>query len=248
MRGSVVLSSIALSRLLTIGSKSKTSKTRSKETSDVITSIRTFERAVNGPYKRASKAVIASNVPTVTPPLIARCPPIPYAKAVAIAATLVSAMKKRRLSIAILIPISATRRARLLKYSRSRSGSPYKATSIAPETLNRSVIVLDISAFTPKDSRVKDCNLRPTHLVGMRKTGNKRREKIVICHERMSIVIVTKTRLTTLLTTPDKVAVKACCAPITSELILEIKAPVCVRVKKAIDCFCTWAKTRERRS
>ena len=122
--------------------------------------------------------------------------------------------------------MSATRRARLLKYSRSRAGSPYSATSIAPETLKRSVIVLDISALTPKDSRVSDCNLRPTHLVGIKNTGSSKREKIVICHERISIVIVTKNRLTTLLTTPDKVAVKACCAPMTSELIREINAPV----------------------
>ena len=55
-----------------------------------------------------------------------------------------------------LIPISATRLARLLKYSRSRSGSPYRATNIAPETLKRSVIVLDISALTLNDSRVSD--------------------------------------------------------------------------------------------
>ena len=86
--------------------------------------MRTFDSAVKGPYKRANRAVIARRVPTVTPPFIAKWPPIPYAKAVAIAATLVSAIKKSRLSIAILIPMSATRRARDLKYSRSRSGSP----------------------------------------------------------------------------------------------------------------------------
>ena len=146
-------------------------------------------------------------------------------------------MKKSLLSIAILMPMSATRRARLLKYSRSRSGSPYKATNIAPDTLKRSVMVLDISAFTLKDSRVSACNLRPTHLVGMRNTGSKRSEKIVICQDKISIVTPTKTRLTTLLTTPESVAVNACCAPMTSELILEINAPVCVRVKNAIDCF-----------
>ena len=65
-------STVAPSRFLTIGSRSNTSNTRSKETSEVITSIRTFDKAVNGPYKRANKAVIASNVPTVTPPLIAK--------------------------------------------------------------------------------------------------------------------------------------------------------------------------------
>ena len=42
-----------------------------------MTSIRTFESAVNGPYKRASNDVIAIKVPTVTAPLIAKWPPIP---------------------------------------------------------------------------------------------------------------------------------------------------------------------------
>ena len=37
---------------------------------------------------------------------------------------------------------------------------------------------------------------------------------------------VTSIKLNTLLITPDKVAVNACWAPITSELSLEISAPV----------------------
>ena len=73
----VVESVFAPSLFLTIGSKSSTSKTLSKETSEVITSIRTLEIAVSGPYKRANSAVIAKSVPTVKPPLMARCPPIP---------------------------------------------------------------------------------------------------------------------------------------------------------------------------
>ena len=52
----------------------------------------------------------------------------------------------------------------------------------------------------------------------------------------MSIVAATKIKLKRLLITPDKVDVKACCAPITSELSLEIRAPVWVLVKNAIDC------------
>lgn len=71
----------------------------------------TFERAVSGPYNLASNAVIASNVPTVKSPLMARCPPTPYATAVATAAIEVSAIKKIRFNMAIEIPISATLRA-----------------------------------------------------------------------------------------------------------------------------------------
>ncbi|CAB5065372.1 unannotated protein [freshwater metagenome] len=40
------------------------------------------------------------------------------------------------------------------------------------------------------------------------------------------MVTVTNTKLMTLLMTPESVAVNACCAPITSEFIREIKAPV----------------------
>ena len=59
---------------------------------------------------------------------------------------------------------------------------------------------------------------------------------------------VTNIKLTTLLKTPDNEEVNACCAPMTSELILDIKDPVWVLVKNAMDCFCTCTKTWERRS
>ena len=62
------------------------------------------------------------------------------------------------------------------------------------------------------------------------------------------MVTVTSINVTTLLSTPDKEEVKACWAPITSELIREMRAPVWVRVKKAIDCFWTCLNTCERKS
>ena len=92
------------------------------------------------------------------------------------------------------------------------------------------------------------CSLRPTHLVGIKKTGKSAKDAKVICHESVSIAIVTSRRLNRLLTTPESVDVNACWAPITSELSLEISAPVWVRVKKAIDCFCTCSNTIFRRS
>jgi len=88
----------------------------------------------------------------------------------------------------------------------------------------------------------------PTHFVGRRKTGSNNNETTVICQERINIVVTTRTSETTLLTTPESVPVNACCAPMTSELIREISAPVCVRVKKAMDCRWMWAKTWERKS
>ena len=135
-------------------------------------------------------------------------------------------MKKTRLSIAIDIPISATFRAFAENSSFSFRELPYKETNKAPETLNLSVIVDDIEAFISKDSLVYPCNLRPTHLVGIKKTGNKVKEIKVICQESVSMVAATRIKLSRLLITPERVEVKACCAPMTSEFNLEIRAPV----------------------
>jgi len=52
----------------------------------------------------------------------------------------------------------------------------------------------------------------------------------------------------TLLTTPDRVEVKACWAPMTSLFSRLTSAPVWARVKKAIGWRSTWAKTSVRRS
>ena len=74
----------------------------------------------------------------------------------------VSAAKKARLDIAILIPMSATRRARPLNSTVSSSGRPKSLTSRAPETLKRSVIVELIAAFSCMDSRDISARRRPT--------------------------------------------------------------------------------------
>ncbi len=65
---------------------------------------------------------------------------------------------------------------------------------------------------------------------------------------RKSIVTPTTTAAMMLETVPCSVEVNARCAPMTSLLRRLTSAPVWVRVKKASDCRCTWAKTRVRRS
>ena len=142
------------------------------------------------------------------------------------AAILISAMKKNVLSIAIEIPRSATLRAFFLKTFDSSFKSPYNLTRRAPETLKRSVIVEDISPLISKESRVYPCKRAPIHLVGAKKTGSSRSEATVICQLSANIVPTTRIRVSTLLISPEKVEVKARCAPITSELIRVIKAPV----------------------
>jgi hypothetical protein len=82
-------------------------------------------------------------------------------------------------------------------------------TSSAPETLKRSVIVLVISAFRAYDSRVSSCSLVPMSLAGMTNTGSSTSDSSVICHDRTSIAMSVSTTPMTLLTTPDRVPVKA---------------------------------------
>ncbi|PRY32009.1 hypothetical protein CLV70_102220 [Pseudosporangium ferrugineum] len=54
--------------------------------------------------------------------------------------------------------------------------------------------------------------------------------------------------VTVLPTTPESVLLNACCAPMTSLLSRETRAPVRVRVKNATGIRCTWSKTAVRRS
>jgi hypothetical protein len=87
-------------------------------------------------------------------------------------------------------------------------------------------MVVDISALTPNDSRVKLASFLPTHFVGQRKTGSRIRESAVISHESVSMAPMTKIRVKVLLKSPERVLVKACWAPITSEFNLDMSEPV----------------------
>src|SRR5215510_15465864 len=58
----------------------------------------------------------------------------------------------------------------------------------------------------------------------------------------------TRSRVSALDTTPDRVEVSACCAPMTSLLSLLTSEPVWARVKNAIGCRCTCPNTWVRRS
>ena len=56
---------------------------------------------------------------------------------------------KIRPYIAVVMPMSRTRPARSRKDAASTSGRPNSVTSSAPDTLNRSVVVVFIDAFSP---------------------------------------------------------------------------------------------------
>ncbi len=121
-------------------------------------------------------------------------------------------------------------------------------TSIAPATLNRSVIVDPIWASSCIDSRVSRCRRRPTSRAGMMNTGTSSSEITVTGQDRTSIVTRTRISETALDTTEASVEVSACCAPITSLFSRLTSEPVCARVKKAMGWACTCRNTCARRS
>ena len=138
-------------------------------------------------------------------------------------------------------PMSRTRSARLANRSASASGRPNSFTSNAPATPNRSVIVAFIDASNWYDSRVMSASRRPTRRAGRMNTGSMRSESSVTCHDRVSMTAAVSTSWMTLLTTPDRVEVKARCAPRTSLLSRLTSAPVWVRVKNCTGIRWTWS-------
>ncbi len=89
---------------------------------------------------------------------------------------------------------------------------------------------------------------RPTRLAGNTKMGRMMRLMRVICQDRKNITTRTRATLMRLDTIEDSVSVKACWAPMTSLLRRLMRAPVCVRVKKAMGMRWMWANTWERMS
>ncbi|STX07275.1 Uncharacterised protein [Kocuria rosea] len=76
---------------------------------------------------------------------------------------------------------------------------------------------------------------------GTRKIGSSSTDSAVTCHEIETMTTTVRIRETMLLTTPESVLENARWAPMTSLLSRETRAPVRVRVKKAIGIRCTWS-------
>ena len=173
---------------------------------------------------------------------------MPYTAAAPSAPTRPSATKNTRPYMADVIPMSRTRAARERNRPTSSSARPNSFTSCAPDTLNRSVIWLFISAFTLICSREMVCRRWPTRLAGMMKMGNTTSAMRVRRHSRRIIAANVVTSTMTLLTTLPNVLVTAVCAPTTSLFSRLMSAPVWVRVKNATGMRCTLANNAERRS
>ena len=89
------------------------------------------------------------------------------------------------------------------------------------------------------------CSRLPTRLAGMMKIGSTISDSTVSRHSNMAIVAKVVTSTTTLLTTLPRVLVTADWAPTTSLFSRLIKAPVWVRVKKAMGIRSTLSNKRD---
>ncbi len=162
--------------------------------------------------------------------------------------TSVIAAKNIRLSTAIRTPRSRTLAALSANIASSVSRCPNSFSSIAPPTLNRSVIALPMSALPFIRSRVSTAIRELTQRDASSRIGNSSRGRSVTCQLRASMVMPTTTTEMMLETVPESVDVNALWAPITSLLSRLTRAPVWVRVKNASDWRWTWANTLVRRS
>lgn len=142
-------------------------------------------------------------------------------------------------AVAVRTPMSATRRARAANSSDSCSGRPKSLTRVAPGAENRSVILVPMAAFSAAASRCIRAIRLPMRRAGITNTGSSASASRVICQDRVSITTRVSSRVTRLLTTPDRVLLKARWAPMTSLLRRETSAPVRVRVKNATGMRCT---------
>ena len=162
--------------------------------------------------------------------------------------TSVIAAKNSRLRIAIRTPRSRTVAALPANIASSDSRWPNSLSSMAPPTLNRSVIALPMSALPFIRSRARVAIRALTHRDATSRIGKSRRGNRVTCQLSASMVIPTTITEMMFETVPDSVDVNALWAPITSLLSRLTSAPVWVRVKNASDWRCTWANTLVRRS
>ena len=146
------------------------------------------------------------------------------------------------------MPRSRTTAAFSANWSSSSPRRPKSLSSIAPPTLNRSVIRLPRSALPSICCRVSPASLPPTNREARNRSGNSARHSRVTCQLSASMVMPTTTTAIELATVLDSVLVNARWAPMTSLLSRDTSAPVWVRVKNASDWRCTCPKTRLRRS
>ncbi len=173
---------------------------------------------------------------------------MPKTSAVASAGTSIMAAAKMRVTREMRTPRSRTTAALSANSASSSWRRPKSLSSIAPPTLKRSVIALPMSALPSICWRVRPARRLLTNRDVTSRMGKSPRQSTVTCQLSANIVMPTTTTAIALDTVLDSAEVNARCAPITSLLSRETRAPVCVRVKNASDWRCTRANTWVRRS
>ena len=159
-----------------------------------------------------------------------------------------SERKKTSIAIAVRTPMSLTRSARAPNSAASRAGRPNSLTSVAPGAEKRSVICDVIAALCTDASRSRRPTRLPMRRAGITNSGSRPSASRVIGHDRLNMTASVSTSVITFVTTPASADVNAPWAPMTSLFSRLTRAPVWVRVKKAIGIDWTCSNTRRRRS
>ncbi len=120
-----------------------------------------------------------------------------------------SAAAKTRLISAMRTPRSRTTAALSVNWRSSSSRRPKSFSSIAPLTLNRSVIALPSAALPSICCLVRPDSRSPTHRDSRSSSGKSSRHSTVTCQLRTNIAAPTTRTLIELETVLDSVEVKA---------------------------------------
>src|SRR5699024_2324833 len=126
------------------------------------------------------------------------------------------------------------------------AGSAEGFVSVVPAAENRSVIRVDMSALLFAASNCRAASFPLSRRVGMMNRGSRRIDITVTCQEIVTMTPTVSARDTKFDTIPDRVFENARWAPMTSVLSRETRAPVRVRLKKAIGIDWTWSYTAVR--
>src|ERR1700722_4095522 len=174
-------------------------------------------------------------------------PPSPYTRAVTSAAS--SMMKAMSSSMP---PALATARSRIrlalpVNTPASSSGRPYSIASSAPDTSDRSAIMVASSPCSCISCRSSRCDRFPAALPGSTNSGITTSAMRLSCHDSQNIAASTRTRFSSTDSDSDNTTPTTRWVSSTSS-IRETSDPVWVRVKNASGCRRTCRNTLARSS
>ena len=117
----------------------------------------------------------------------------------------------------------------------SSAGRPYSMASSAPDTSDRSAVIVASSPYSCICCRSSRCARFPAALPGSTNSGITVSATRLSCHDSQNIAASTSTRFSSTDTDSDSTTPTACCVSSTSSM-RDTSDPVCVRVKNASGC------------